>query len=371
MFTPGAWNGAIYAKGEALELGVAGTQLSPELDLSGGRLDIEMWSHWRNGLQRLAGAVSAADMRVALRSADKTAAPAQPAPVLAAESPPAPADDVAAAPPVEHLLAVADAQGRFQWQRSADGWALDADHVSIRHEQGMAVSPAEWRVVYWQDAQSRHVEAGVCVVLIEHFLPLLREAGALPADQDVRLAALAPRGELRDGYLRYQWGGATSAALLLRSDFRELAWTAAELIPGVSGLNGSPARHPYRRVGQSPPAGSHRARRHGLQLHPNLRHGHGRRSRRRSGSGGHQWQRARPHRRCIALCHREPAPGKIRRIPCRHERDRPEPSRSQYESAARQAAAQDRWHPAFRQQQPQAHRTRARNHRHRRRARVL
>jgi len=248
MFTPGAWNGAIYAKGEALELGVAGTQLSPDLDLRGGRLDFEMWSHWRNGLQRLAGAVSAADMRVALRSADKTAAPAQPAPVLAAESPPAPADDVAAAPPVEHLLAVADAQGRFQWQRSADGWALDADHVSIRHEQGMAVSPAEWRVVYWQDAQSRHVEAGVSVVQIEHILPLLREAGALPADQDVRLAALAPRGELRDGYLRYQWGGATTAALLLRSDFRELAWTAAEHIPGVSGLNGTLASDGARAV---------------------------------------------------------------------------------------------------------------------------
>src|SRR3569832_903254 len=95
-------------------------------------------------------------------------------------------------------------RAQFQWQRTSEGWEFDAERGGLRIGEREEGPPSEWRVVYRAADGAHALEVGYSRVRIEDALALARAAQALSEAEEARLAALAPRGELRDTYLRYQ-----------------------------------------------------------------------------------------------------------------------------------------------------------------------
>lgn len=232
LFTPAGWSGDIYLRGERLALGAVGAQAWSGIDLRAGSADVEVWSDWRAGPQRVAGTVHASDVRVVLRRGREGAqrtdlqnTAAHGAQKESAEVSPA---------------TLAELYAQFQWRRAQEGWELDANRVVFRTPNAEEGAPAEWRVVYRAAADgARGVEVGFSRLRIEDAAALAKDAAVLPDMAEARLAALAPHGELRNGYLRYRWDDATAPTWLLRTEFRQLAWSAAEAVPGVANVSGA------------------------------------------------------------------------------------------------------------------------------------
>src|SRR3569832_488718 len=135
--------------------------------------------------------------------------------------------------------ALAALRAQFQWQRTSEGWEFDAERVGLRIGEREEGPPSEWRVVYRAADGAHALEVGYSRVRIEDALALARAAQALSEAEEARRAALAPRGELRDTYLRYQWGGTVAPAWLLRTDFHQLALSAVEAVPGIANVDGT------------------------------------------------------------------------------------------------------------------------------------
>src|SRR3569833_463583 len=303
------------SRGTRLALGAWGARTSPAVDQRSGGADIELWSDWRKGPQRITGTVNASDVQLALQhalrediqleapqSADAPAPSTQPPPTTsstavvsnqdsfhanpprhfpacdksplassselspcvcasaaAATSPysrasaaecdafaadahtattpldeavPAMAKEAAAAS--APLVTLAALRAQFHWQRTSEGWEFDAERVGLRIGEREEGPPSEWRVVYRAADGAHAQEVGYSRVRNEDALALARAAQALSEAEEARLAALAPRGELRDPYLRYQWGGTVAPAWLLRTDFHQLALSAVEAVPGIA-----------------------------------------------------------------------------------------------------------------------------------------
>src|SRR3569623_383765 len=296
-----------------------GTRLAITAERSGGA-DIELWSDWRKGPQRITGTVNASDVQLALQhalrediqreapqSADAPAPSTQPPPTTSSTAVVSNQDSLQANPPRQNpasdksplatssevspgvcasaaaatspdarasaaecdafaadahtattpldeavpamakeaaaasapLVTLAALRAQFQWQRTSEGWEFDAERVGLRIGEREEGPPSEWRVVYRAADGAHALEVGYSRVRIEDALALARAAQALSEAEEARLAALAPRGELRDTYLRYQWGGTVAPAWLLRTDFHQLALSAVEAVPGIANVDGT------------------------------------------------------------------------------------------------------------------------------------
>lgn len=297
LFLPAEWSGNIYLRGEHIALGAFGTHAWSGIDLRDGWADVELWSDWRAGPQRIAGTVNASDVQFALQHTPAQTAASADSPPISATSETSPranlqnpntagdksptatgpgdvsqgvhASTAAAIPPdarvpvAQHDEPVRDAhvppadvvssgaasqegtpantslRARFQWQRTPEGWELNADRVGLRMSTDEA-SPAEWRIIYRTAVGgARDLEMGFSKARVEDAVAFVHAAQVLPETGDARLTALAPRGELRDGYVHYQWGGAAATTWLLRTDFQQLAWSTVEVVPGVTNVSGT------------------------------------------------------------------------------------------------------------------------------------
>src|SRR3569623_1188330 len=320
LFLPDEWSGDIYLRGERLALGAWGARTWPAVDLRSGGADIELWSDWRKGPQRITGTVNASDVQLALQhalrediqreapqSADAPAPSTQPPPTTSSTAVVSNQDSLQANPPRQNpasdksplatssevspgvcasaaaatspdarasaaecdafaadahtattpldeavpamakeaaaasapLVPLAALRAQFQWLRTSEGWEFAAERVGLRIGEREEGPPSEWRVGYRAADGAHALEVGYSRVRIEDALALARAAQALSEAEEARLAALAPRGELRDTYLRYQWGGTGAPAWLLRTDFHQLALSAAEAVPGIANVDGT------------------------------------------------------------------------------------------------------------------------------------
>lgn len=199
---PGAyreWQGTVYVEGSDLALG-AWSALWPRAPATarGGRLDVAAWGEWRaGGMQGVLADVRASGL-------------------------------VLRAPGARRSVSFQQVAGRFAWQRDGDGWTLDADEFRV--ERGGRAWP-ETGFSVARDGDGWRLDAGH--VRIEDIAVLARLLPGAQA-QAGRLAAMAPRGTLRD--LRAAGTGPEDFAL--RAAFEDLGWAPHERIPGVAGLDG-------------------------------------------------------------------------------------------------------------------------------------
>lgn len=221
LFRPESWLGQAFARGSALRLGDWwGSQTRFGIAAVSGVADFEAWSEWGDGVQQVTGDVQAHSLEVTRQAA-------------------ASAQDQAATPAAARLN-VAKVQGGFRWQRRATGWAVDIDDFVIAH-QGLPVQPAQLRVAYSEDKAGgrRSVQSGYSELRAEDAATLLSLVRELPAKIRQRLIALAPQGELSEGYLHYQGEPQQSPHWLFHTRFSDLAWQPAAPIPGAQGMSGT------------------------------------------------------------------------------------------------------------------------------------
>jgi len=222
LFSPQSWLGQAYASASALRVGNWwGDQTRFGIAVVDGVADFRAWSTWGDGVQQVEG-----DVRVqALQVTPQAAAPAD--------------ADGAAVPPAQ--VALAGIQGGFRWQRRATGWRVDVDHFVIAHQQAAAEKPAQLRFEYTQDRTSgrRVVQSAYSELRAEDVADVLRVVRELPADVRDRLLAMAPTGELDDGYLRYQSEPQQTPKLLFHTRFADLAWQPVSRLPGAQGMAGA------------------------------------------------------------------------------------------------------------------------------------
>src|SRR3569833_2544407 len=292
LFLPDEWSGDIYQHNKQHAHNTKSTHTRPAVDLRSGGADIELWSDWRKGPQRITGTVNASDVQLALQhalredipraapqSADAPAPSAQPPPTTSSTAVVSNQDSLQANPPRQNpasdksplassselspCVCASAAAATSPYSRASaaecDAFAADAHtattpldeavpamakeaaaaRVGLRIGEREEGPPSEWRVVYRAADGAHALEVGYSRVRIEDALALARAAQALSEAEVARLAALAPRGELRDTYLRYQWGSTVAPAWLLRTDFHQLALSAVEAVPGIAYVDGT------------------------------------------------------------------------------------------------------------------------------------
>lgn len=190
----------LYLEGEGLALD-AWADLWPgaPLAIDGGRLDVRLWSDWD------AGAMVDAQAEVEL-------------------------EDLA--------LAANEAAARFEriagrarlWRPAAAQWQLDVGGLEVRR------GGREWAAGGDLSLAREHAGDWRLAADFLRVEDIAAVAGLLPAQGELlqRLAAVAPAGDLYGLRLAMDAGGGFG----LRTDFRDLAWSASGAIPGMSGLDG-------------------------------------------------------------------------------------------------------------------------------------
>ena len=191
----------VHAVGDDLDLARAGGLL-PRRDgapaIGAGRADIAVWADWR-GAELQGITTDLASRGLALE------------------------------PGAGHDYRLDEFAGRFDWRRSADGWRLRGEDITVgrdgeswRAERGEIERRAgEWHVHGDRLAIADLAEAA----------PLLPVSGEI-ADA---LAAFAPSGWLDDYHLAVADEG---GGFRLGGDFADLGWSPAEGWPALSGLDG-------------------------------------------------------------------------------------------------------------------------------------
>ena len=221
LFNPQSWLGQVYAGGSALRVGEWwGDQTRYGIAAADGVADFRAWSTWGDGVQQVEGDVHVQSLQIT----PQTAAPAV-------------TDADGAVPPAQVKLA--GVQGGFRWQRRATGWVVDVDDFIIAHPQA-AEKPARLRIEYAQDKASgrRIVQSAYSELRAEDVADVLRVVRDLPADLHEHLLAMAPTGELDDGYLRYQSEPQQAPRVLFHTRFADLAWQPVSRLPGAQGMAG-------------------------------------------------------------------------------------------------------------------------------------
>jgi len=221
LFAPATWLGRTYVRGTAWHLG-EWWDGQPHYGIIAvqGTADFKVWSEWGDGVQQAVGDVHAHSLQVT-RQVE-----------------PPKVDD--AKPSSQAQLELARVQGGFRWQRRAAGWVVDIDRFAITDED-LPVVPAQLRIEYSEDkaADRRIVRMGYSELRAQEVTTLLLAAQVLPMDIQQRLAAMALRGKLSDGYLRYQTASQQAPQFVFHTRFSGLAWQSAEPWPGATGVTGS------------------------------------------------------------------------------------------------------------------------------------
>jgi uncharacterized protein (TIGR02099 family) len=219
LFSPKSWLGQAYASGSALRMGKWwGDQTRFGVAAVDGVTDFRAWSTWGDGMQQVEGDVHVQSLQITPQAAASA--------------------DGAAVPPAQ--VELTGAHGGFRWQRRATGWIVDVDNFVIAHQQA-AEKPAQLRFEYSEDKASgrRIVQSAYSELRAEDVVGVLRVVPELSTDVRDRLLAMAPTGELDDGYLRYQSEPQQTPQVLFHTRFADLAWQPDSRLPGAQGMAGA------------------------------------------------------------------------------------------------------------------------------------
>ena len=197
----------LYLAGERVDLG----QLLPVRELAGinlesGVADFQLWGRWtKGGLQSLQGEVGVRQLLLSREDVRRR---------------------------LDRL------EGRFLWQRDAEGWSLDADHLVLRDSSDFWL-PSRIHLRHTAEdslLQASFLRLETVAGLLPLFQPQLEQV--LPPEQRERLLAplqqLAPRGQVYDLRLAQQAG----AAVQLYGRFENLSLRAWQRVPEIAGADG-------------------------------------------------------------------------------------------------------------------------------------
>lgn len=200
VLRPGAWSGRGYVEGKALRPAQWLAEWGPQagFSLEQGVFDLRLWGEWDAG--RLAQARGLAEVQdLAMRS------------------------EVGA-------LALHRLTGAAHWQRLEDGWQLGLDGVRLLPRADSAAEPLT--ALLRRDAAGWQVQAST--LQLEDAAAIAALLPQLAGDQRELLAALAPRGRLRD--LRLAAG--PDGALHVQGSLERGALKPWQKLPGFTGLSG-------------------------------------------------------------------------------------------------------------------------------------
>jgi len=123
--------------------------------------------------------------------------------------------------------------GRLRWQRmGADAWQLDAGALDVRRN-GRGWPTSGVSIAREAAAGTARWHVGADFLRLQDVAALARLA-PLPDAWRERIAAVAPRGELR----RLRAAGSGPERLHARARFDDLGWQAHGRVPGLAGLDG-------------------------------------------------------------------------------------------------------------------------------------
>jgi len=205
------WSGRMYVEGEAINPSILlNYQNLLGLRISEGRVGFRLWSEWREArLTALDGVLRAEDVALGVAG--------------------------------ERGFTIAEAGGRLRAQRSADGrWALALRDLALRTRNG-SWPESELALTLIPSAG----EAGPALVgragfiRLDDIAPVLPGVEAIPANIRRAVAALAPRGELRDLRVGYFPARSPEERFYVHGEFAGVMTRPARGWPGVSGLRGT------------------------------------------------------------------------------------------------------------------------------------
>ncbi len=203
------WSGRLYAELEYADLGAWRQWIRYPIELGSGRGGVRAWLGFRDG--RLS------EVTADLALAGVTAR-------LARDLP---------------LLRLASLEGRLSLRQSALAFDASARRIVLRTEDGVSIEPTDFTAHWEPPARGRpgHAELQSASLRLEP-LAQLAEYLPLPAAARARIAAVEPRGTVRD--LRVAWTGDTERVerYSLRGRFAGLGARAWQSMPGFSGLTG-------------------------------------------------------------------------------------------------------------------------------------
>src|SRR5581483_4583604 len=137
------------------------------------------------------------------------------------------------------LLRLASLEGRLSLRQSALAFDASARRIVLRTEDGVSIEPTDFTAHWEPPARGRpgHAELQSASLRLAP-LAQLAEYLPLPAAARARIAAVEPRGTVRD--LRVAWTGDTERVerYSLRGRFAGLGARAWQSMPGFSGLTG-------------------------------------------------------------------------------------------------------------------------------------
>lgn len=200
VLRPGAWSGRGYVEGTALRPAQWLAEWGPlaGFSLEQGVFDLRLWGEWEaGGLAQAQGLAEVHDL--AVRS------------------------EVGA-------LALHRLAGAAHWQRLDDGWQLGLEGVRLLPRADSAAEPLT--ALLRRDAAGWQVQSST--VQLEDAAAIAALLPQLAGDQRELLAALAPRGRLRD--LRLAAG--PDGALQVQGSLERGALQPWQKLPGFTGLSG-------------------------------------------------------------------------------------------------------------------------------------
>ena len=206
---PAQWSGRIYCKADEFQLR-HWLHWFPDFPVKvQGQLSSELWGNWSGQeLTGITGQINGQALNLAMKEADL-----QPY-------------------KLERL------NGRFSWQKTAEGWQLDADEVAIYRNDN-----ADWSDIAlgakWDKPGGQYRLTVNQVPIVEMSLAASRFAFV---DDKVRalISRLEPKGFLHDVELEARLADDfNTPQISMRTRFTELSVHASDDIPGISGLAGS------------------------------------------------------------------------------------------------------------------------------------
>jgi uncharacterized protein (TIGR02099 family) len=204
------WSGRLYAELEYADLGAWRQWVRYPIELGSGRGGVRTWLGFRDG--------KLSELTADLALAGVTAR-------LADELP---------------LLRLSSLEGRLSVRQAGDAFDASGRQVALRTEDGLVIEPTDF-TAHWEPPTPKRAGRADFATTALRLEPLvqLAEFLPLPAAARAHIAAVQPRGTVRD--LKVAWTGDAERVerYSVRARFSGLGAHAWERIPAFSGLTGS------------------------------------------------------------------------------------------------------------------------------------
>ena len=203
------WSGRVYAELEYADLGAWSQWIRYPIAVESGRGGVRTWLGFADGkLSELTADLALADVRAR----------------LASDLP---------------QLRLSSLEGRLALRQSTRAIDASARRIALRTEDGLAIEPTDFSAHWEPPAPGRagRAEFQTAALRLEPLVQLA-EFLPLPADARAQLAAIEPRGTVRD--LKLAWTGDSehTERYSVRGGFAGLGARAWRSMPGFSGLTG-------------------------------------------------------------------------------------------------------------------------------------